>query len=770
MATTVTKTASRIMNNAQQQLTVNSVVVQQGESFGGSLTMADADNRYVIKSGDTMTGALNLPQGGLKVGSSNLLTDSSGRVGIYTESIWDSSHVRLHIGVASRAIYFSTNYGGYGIYGSSIGFNCSAEVINSSYKIISNAGSGEDDNGGIIIFGENQNIPVRLAIQVFDKNGLTGQQTVDYNPQYLFYSDKFKIQNNLEVTGQSYFTSHLSSNSFVSGFAGSGWRLTAGTNYDLEVDNLTVRKSMHVYELTINKIRSGNGSYWFSDGIKITNVIFDSDDGIKRLYRCYFDDDDGNITCPFVSYDTLRCQRWTGRDIRYWAGRVESVYNDFFVVGIYDYSYDEPASGDEVVRMGNQYDTSRQGAVYITSNDNNAPYIDVIDGVTAYVITDSHIKARLGKLTGITDSLMGTLSGYGLYSQNAYLRGKMVLPNAGMTDEGAQWSSIRIYAGSSYANRSTAPFRVSQDGSFVALNATISGRITATSGVIGGLNIARNYLYYSNSGISAISGSSEVRFWAGSSFTNRATAPFRVLDDGSVYAIKGYIAGFKIANKRIGVEGFDYDGMALYDDFVKFSSGTYVWSGIGTNVFPASAVMTCVARFENKLAAGLYTPVTSIYIDTAGGNTYTNDKYKKDGFSRAIWIARGDIYHRKGQILKFDEFYYLTMNSQYYNPIDVWYSQKWLIESKGTQSSYNAIYLPSLAQLQSHLGSYTNLSFEIYIKVRPDSTLPLRVYSNTTLYDQNGNAQTYIGMGKGDYRSFIFDQITNSWNTGFALY
>ena len=35
---------------------------------------------------------------------------------------------------------------------------------------------------------------------------------------------------------------------------------------------MTVRKSMNVYEMNINKIRSGNGSYWFSDGAKVTNV------------------------------------------------------------------------------------------------------------------------------------------------------------------------------------------------------------------------------------------------------------------------------------------------------------------------------------------------------------------------------------------------------------------------------------------------------------------------------------------------------------------
>ena len=61
----------------------------------------------------------------------------------------------------------------------------------------------------------------------------------------------------------------------------------------------------------------------------------------------------------------------------------------------------------------------------MTADDDNAPYIDVIDGVTAHSDFNSsnNIKARLGKMDGINDSTFGTLSGYGLYSQNVYLTG-----------------------------------------------------------------------------------------------------------------------------------------------------------------------------------------------------------------------------------------------------------------------------------------------------------------------------------------------------------
>ena len=106
-----------------------------------------------------------------------------------------------------------------------------------------------------------------------------------------------------------------------------------------------------------------------------------------------------------------------------------------------------------------------------------------------------------------------------------------------------------------------------------------------------------------------------VRFWAGASFENRATAPYRVMQDGSVVmtkatvegvikAISGTIGGFEIGNGRIGVSddgtGVN-DGLALLTSFIKYSTNnTYqnIWSGFGTNVFPASSGIKGLARFE----------------------------------------------------------------------------------------------------------------------------------------------------------------------------
>ena len=60
---------------------------------------------------------------------------------------------------------------------------------------------------------------------------------------------------------------------------------------------------------------------------------------------------------------------------------------------------------------------------------------------------------------------------------------------AGITGNGTASDSIRFWAGASFENRATAPFRVQQDGSVVMTKATIEGVVKALSGIVGGWKI-----------------------------------------------------------------------------------------------------------------------------------------------------------------------------------------------------------------------------------------------------------------------------------------
>lgn len=77
-------------------------------------------------------------------------------------------------------------------------------------------------------------------------------------------------------------------------------------------------------------------------------------------------------------------------------------------------------------------------------------------------------------------------------------------------------------------------------------NVYISGTIVVATGSIGGFVIGSDYIRdnLNTMGMaSTVSGIDDVRFWAGSTFANRLTAPFRVLESGKVIASNVEITG-----------------------------------------------------------------------------------------------------------------------------------------------------------------------------------------------------------------------------------
>lgn len=218
------------------------------------------------------------------------------------------------------------------------------------------------------------------------------------------------LSNSLTIGGSAGL---IGSASFASGFAGNGWRVEQeGSGVRLTVDNLTVRKGMDVYELRINQIRGTNGALWVSDAAKVASVVY----GLLTI-----DTGGSSNMVPFAVDDIIKCQRWTGNTVKYYKAQVTAVSSNTITVSKLEGSDSNPfpyAAGDEIVRVNNATDTNRMGAIYLTASDSNAPNIDVI--------YNEAIKVRMGKLNGITDSTYGALTGYGLYADNVYLKGKIV--------------------------------------------------------------------------------------------------------------------------------------------------------------------------------------------------------------------------------------------------------------------------------------------------------------------------------------------------------
>ena len=245
---------------------------------------------------------------------------------------------------------------------------------------------------------------------------------------------------NQQGTGTNYFYGDIQQygsksiyNNFVSGWAGSGWRLDYGISQagksHFEVDNLTVRGTMSVYELLLNQIRATNGNVITSDAAKVESASGN---------QITFEDPSNHNVCPFAINDLIIAQSWdnAGTTIRQVQATVTAVSGRTVTVS---YNTGTAQKGDTFVRVGNTSNTARQGLVYTVTSDNYAPYIDIINGVNSWSAWSSSTKtkARYGNLAGITDANFGALSGYGLYAQNVYLKGRFYLTTLSQTLEDA---------------------------------------------------------------------------------------------------------------------------------------------------------------------------------------------------------------------------------------------------------------------------------------------------------------------------------------------
>tara|TARA_R100001463_G_scaffold54610_1_gene105691 strand:- start:8 stop:2383 length:2376 start_codon:yes stop_codon:yes gene_type:complete len=415
----------------------------------------------------------------------------------------------------------------------------------------------------------------------------TGQganELYDMNQNVLTSSDV--TFNDIIVAGDD-----IRSDPFSSGFTGSGWSID-NTGH-LEVSDATIRGTLSVYELLIQQIRASNGAIFVSSSAKVessSGLSASDDDGTIT-----FEDPSNNNLCPFAANDLIMMQRikpgaFVAKDaaggatnvIKKLVYKVASVNGKTITVenGGFD-NTSSPSEGDDFVRIGNTSNSARQGIVYLTSDDSNSPYIDIKADIDSYSDwTSSTAKVRLGKLDGITyDS--SSLSGFGLYSENVYLTGK----------------------------------------------------ITATSGAVGGWSIANDIL---SSGNLRIDGSNNVikevnGKW---SLNNDGSASFA---DGNItFATNGDITSqtYLIERSRLFGDGSDsYNGSSYIDTEITTSSRTSAYGEFtyAINMPPSNATET-----------------SSGYGTRIMARTGTKWYMQNDGYFKNFTVKSGTILYTMG--------------------------------------------------------------------------------------------------------------------------
>lgn len=236
-------------------------------------------------------------------------------------------------------------------------------------------------------------------------------------------------------------TEDIGSNIFIPGFTGEGFRIYRDDQgrYNAEFDNLTVRQTMRIYELILEKIRVVKGALIISQGGSIVSDVLEmtietpeinKEEGYIEtgniitvaVYKITFEDE----YIPFTKNDLVRCQVFQYPNVRgYWVWVREVDGNSIYVDQTeFNAPYSIPEIGDEICQMGNVIDVNRQSAIYLTASDTVNPVIDILSDIKQKSFSGS-IRCRLGNLKGITYGF-NELDGYGLFGDNVYLRGKLV--------------------------------------------------------------------------------------------------------------------------------------------------------------------------------------------------------------------------------------------------------------------------------------------------------------------------------------------------------
>ena len=248
-----------------------------------------------------------------------------------------------------------------------------------------------------------------------------------------------------------------------------------------------------------------------------------------------------------------------------------------------------------------------------------------------------------------------------------------------------------------------------------------------------------------------------VRFWAGASFENRATAPCRVLQDGSFYATKatvegvinavsGLIGGFEIAPGRIGVAetigGSGSDGLSLLSSFIKFSqytSNRSIWSGIGSNVFPVSLGYPCLARFKYEDGYSYGQSAIALYAKC-------RPNYQSDWYTQRAIHYDGNVFGIGGKAMVEDGYIGEVYSSVIEDNFNRFHNYHFT-----SCGGYYAVHLPTKTQIDNKFGSRV-VMFEITIVCDRGMGNKINVASRTgaQLYGYNGQTISDYDMAKGD--------------------
>ena len=254
-------------------------------------------------------------------------------------------------------------------------------------------------------------------------------------------------------------------------------------------------------------------------------------------------------------------------------------------------------------------------------------FSDTTNGMRMGVDTDSTYKWIMGTTGQQIDwnvTTANTLTISGTLSASTIDIGGADATSFHVDIDGNMWLGAATFAAATAFSVSNAGALVSTSGTIAAFTiatTTIAAtNLTLTSGAANIANITVG-TGATAGGINSANAAGDIIFWGGSTFANRATAPFRVEADGSIICSDITITGGSISSASISsIPNSTATDISLLEKshdlvFSVTDADTIAWA-LGTIVFSNGRTFSIAAGNTGNMAA-----LTYIYLDTAVSST-----------------------------------------------------------------------------------------------------------------------------------------------------
>lgn len=501
---------------------------------------------------------------------------------------------------------------------------------------------------------------------------------------------KIAFLRGIDVKEAATILSTIGTQEFTGDFTGSGWRIDG--NADATFDTLTVRKTMRVFELLIQQVRATGGEIIVSPANGRIKAV-EGRGGMVSLptniplsfqgdfYACTIesgvDGDTRSFGNMFMVGDLVRCQRWDS-DLsaihQYWV-QVRGVDGEKILLSKSDFGGTLPMVGDELVLMGSATNENRRGVISITATDNGKPRITVLNDIRTTSL-DGCTRLVLGDLNGIGDPAFtgdNAISGYGLYSDNVYLKGKLAFSNGTLvSDEITRINSDQFEV----KNLETIPDTSEDENNQARVKA--SGSLLEVFGANGVCNIRfgvdeNGYAvlnYYSNAGEFLYNlGPEGLVMSAVREVSFVKTTFYRGATDNPTTEVDYYLFTAKI-NAGVIVGDPTYtngDGTIAKKADGKWFTGTPIYDGSDLNNLANSMFPHCTDRsYMTVNTSVLHRCTSALELEEFLETTYnvSLDPRNYNQFEGSLvdgaWVLTKDIHFRKMSIfnngVKFDKY------------------------------------------------------------------------------------------------------------------